>query len=110
MTSRIAIIVLAVVAGVRMGHGAEPDDAANCASVLEKPAYPRLARLANISGAINTHFTVREDGRADELQLQGHPILAKEVEGAVERTHFPETCRTKTVDVTFEFRLEGEPS
>jgi len=32
------------------------------------------------------------------------------VETAVQRTQFPESCKSQNVEVTFRFRLEGEPS
>ena len=78
-----------------------------CASTLDAPGYPRLARLANISGTVTARFTIVA-GRAEGALFDGHPVLAKEAAEALQRTGFPEACGRRRLEITFVFRLQGE--
>ena len=104
----VAAVTLSVWPSVSLGQQAQ--SSVNCVSLIEKPAYPRLARIANISGSVSAHVAVGASGKADGVRLEGHPLLAKEIDVAVRRTEFPAGCRSQNLDVTFIFRLEGEPS
>ena len=103
-------VALAVLSGVAMGQTAQNVSTLNCASVVEKPDYPALARMARISGQITVHFIIDATGRANGIRLEGNPILAKEVDNAIRRTGFPTACQSQNLDVTFQFRLVDEPS
>jgi hypothetical protein len=103
-------VTLAVWPCVSLGQPPPTQGSVNCASGIEKPAYPRLARIANISGSVAAHVAVGASGKADGVRLEGHPLLAKEIDVAIRRTDFPAGCQSENLDVTFIFRLEGDPS
>ena len=92
----------------------EPTDkdatAIDCVSAVQKPAYPRLARISNISGTVIVRLRVGVTGIAEAVQLEGHPILSKEVQTAVNGTVFSEACKLRDLDITYQFRFEGEAS
>jgi hypothetical protein len=94
------LALLAGLPGVSLGQ--------NCAAEIDQPIYPRLGRLASISGSVIAHFTIDDSGRADGVKLEGHPILSQEVSSALRRTDFSTRCRSQNLDVTFRFRLQGE--
>ena len=106
----VAAVTLAVWPCVSQGQTPQAQSSVKCASEIEKPAYPRLARIANISGSVAAHFAVGATGKADGVRLEGHPLLTKEIDVAIRRTEFPAGCQSENLDVTFSFRLEGEPS
>lgn len=93
-----------------IGQEAAQTESVNCAESIEKPAYPRPARIANISGSVVAHFAIGSSGTAEGVRLEGHPILTKEVESAILRTKFPDACQSQRIELRFEFRLEGSPS
>jgi hypothetical protein len=93
-----------------IGQEAPRSRSVDCAAAVERPAYPRLARIASIPGSVAAHFAIGSSGKAQDVQLEGHSILAKEVASAIGRTQFPAGCHSQGLDLTFEFRLEGEPS
>ncbi|HEY2499576.1 MAG TPA: energy transducer TonB [Candidatus Angelobacter sp.] len=48
---------------------------------FQAPAYPQMARIANIYGKVEIQFIISEGGRVDIKSAMGHPIL---VQAAVE--------------------------
>jgi hypothetical protein len=102
-------IALAVLSAVAAGQTAQSVSTMNCASAVEKPDYPALARQARILGLITAHFMIDATGKADGIRLEGNPILAKEADNSIRRTGFPLGCQYQTLDVTFQFRLVDEP-
>src|SRR5450759_1762648 len=103
-------VTLAVWPCVSLGQTPQARSSVYCAAGIEKPAYPRLARISSISGLVTAHFTIGASGKADAVRLEGHPVLTKEIDVAIRRTEFPAGCQSENLDVTFSFRLEGEPS
>jgi hypothetical protein len=41
------------------------------------PAYPQMARIANIYGTVEIHLTISEGGMIDIKNATGHPILVQ---------------------------------
>jgi hypothetical protein len=107
-------VALAATVGVfsllAFGQETLQSQSVKCAAALEMPAYPRLARIASISGSVAAHLAIGSSGKVEDVRLEGHSILAKEVDSAISRTKFPAECRSQRLDLTFEFRLEGVPS
>jgi TonB family protein len=42
---------------------------------FHEPAYPQMARVANINGAVTLEFTIARDGTVDVQKSAGHPML-----------------------------------
>src|SRR5260370_16844124 len=95
-------ITLAVLSGVAIGQTAQSVSTLNCASAVEKPAYPSLARMARIPGQITTHFIIDATGKADGIRLEGNPILAKEVASPIPPTSFPPPSKSQNIDLTLQ--------
>ena len=100
---RLAAAILCLIA-------ARTTQAQDCAAVLEHPSYPTLARQARISGTVAARFLVGESGSAGAVEIQGHPILAREVDRVLTKTTFPAHCRSQHLEVVIDFRLQDEPA
>lgn len=72
-------------------------------------ALPRLARLPDISGTVIAHFKVGSTGKVENLRLEGHPILSKEVEHFLNRASFSDTCKFQALTITYRFQLPADP-
>jgi TonB family protein len=68
------------------------------------PAYPELARHANISGTVKLEATIAANGQVKNVKiLGGHPHLAGAAEDALRRWKYePSSAETTTV-VEFHF-------
>jgi protein TonB len=63
-----------------------------------KPAYPRLAIMARIQGAVRLEAIIGRDGRVEHLTVvEGHPLLVGAATDAVSRWRYQPTL------------LNGEP-
>ena len=101
MPMRLAATILCLIAATAI-------KAQDCTAVLEHIDYPRLARIASVSGTVIARFPVGESGTAGPLETQGHPFLIHEVARHINNTNFPVHCREKRLDITVDFRLDGE--
>jgi len=74
---------------------------------LSPPVYPRLARQANIYGAVSVAVTIHPDGKADVALESGHPMLAQAALDSAKATRFE--CQACDADVSYQlvysFRL-----
>jgi hypothetical protein len=75
--------------------------------------YPRLARLANITGDVEMKLEIRKDGSIQSATVvSGHPILTQAALNSAERSHFE--CRGCEDDVTlgsvtYSFQIAASP-
>lgn len=82
--------------------------ALDCAASLEHLGYPRLARIASVSGSVQVSFTVGVSGNAGTLETQGHSLLIHDLVRQINNTNFPAHCREKRMDIAVDFLLAGE--
>jgi outer membrane biosynthesis protein TonB len=81
-----------------------------CASHLNLPEYPALARAARIQGEATAFLTVAADGTALRVDVTPvHPILKTAVEEELRGSKFSPSCAGKVVEVVFAFVIEGSP-
>jgi TonB family protein len=66
---------------------------------FSKPAYPLLARQANIWGEVIVAVTVRPDGTSEAVVVSGHPMLKQAALDSATQSHFE--CRSCSVPVTY---------
>ncbi len=68
------------------------------------PAYPDLAKRANISGTVKLEATIAPNGNVKNVKVVGgHPLLAGAAEDALRKWRFePGTAETTTV-IEFHF-------
>jgi hypothetical protein len=85
---------------------AQVPPASSCIEQLERPTYPRMARIANIQGTLKVRFTIGLDGVPTDVVIDGHPILAQELTSAVHRTRLTPNCAGR-LDLSYRFALEG---
>src|SRR6185437_17136744 len=64
-----------------------------CAETVERPTYPRLARIAAIQGLVKVHFEIGPDGQPANVLHEGNGVLASEAESSIRRTQFGPRCR-----------------
>ena len=105
---KVALIVAAILVLLSDVALGQTDKDQDCASSLDRPIYPRLARLSGMTGVVSASFVVGTSDQAENIQLSEHPILAAEVGKAVRRTGFLAACQSHTVTLNFKFVLEGE--
>jgi hypothetical protein len=78
-----------------------------CPPLVEKPAYPRLARAAGVYGVVKADFQVSQDGRVLNPVLEGNGLLTKEIESVLSRAQFDSQCSGK-IELVYKFVLAGE--
>ena len=64
---------------------------------LSEPAFPPLARMANVEGTVAVSVTVRLDGTTEASLVSGHPLLKEAALDSAEQSHFE--CRSCTAPV-----------
>jgi TonB family protein len=81
------------------------------AKVIDAPTYPILANQARIEGVVQLKLVVDGNGvvlRADVVS--GNQVLARAAQDNIRKWKFVAPCSAgpKTIDFTYEFKLEGE--
>ena len=66
---------------------------------FSKPAYPLLARQANIWGDVVVAVTVRPDGSSEAVAVSGHPMLKQAALDSATQSHFE--CRGCSTPLTY---------
>lgn len=70
------------------------------------PAYPAIARLAQVEGTVTFSFDVDSNGKPARFFLEkGQPLFQKAVESAVDKWTFPSEAAGQRIRATFEFAL-----
>ncbi len=68
------------------------------------PAYPELARHANISGTVKLEATIASNGSVKAVKvLGGHPLLAGAAEDALKKWKYEPSAGETTAVVEFHF-------
>ncbi len=68
------------------------------------PAYPELARHANISGTVKLEATIGANGQVKTVKvLGGHPLLAGAAEDALRKWRYQPAASESTAVVEFHF-------
>lgn len=78
-----------------------------CAETVERPTYPRLARIAAIQELVKVHFEIGPDGQPANVLHGGNGVLASEAESSIRRTQFGPRCRGN-IGLIYNFVLEGK--
>lgn len=69
------------------------------------PAYPPIAKLARIEGAVVVTFHIDSDGGVIDTQIEsGHPMLRPTVAKALEDWKFPNEATGQQVKATIDFK------
>jgi TonB family protein len=75
-------------------------------SVSTLPAYPPIARVAHVEGAVSLEINVDSNGNVTDVVFDsGPPLLREAVKNAVIGWKFPEEAFNNEVQVTLEFAL-----
>lgn len=86
-------------------------DGLECTSGLLIPDYPPLARSARLSGTAAVHLQIGRDRQPRNIDVEGvHELLRTAVRDSVDRSKYNPKCRGTTLEVFFEFRIEGMPT
>jgi TonB family protein len=73
---------------------------------LSLPAYPPIARAANIEGLVIIKGRVREDGQTTSVEVvSGHPLLASAVVSEANRWKFSPSHANEDFHASVEFKL-----
>jgi TonB family protein len=74
---------------------------------LSQPAYPPLARQANIHGNVIVAVTVHPDGKTEVAFESGHPMLKQAALDSAEQSRFEcrECASTASYQLVYSFRL-----
>jgi hypothetical protein len=99
-----AAVILAAVAS---GQGAE---GSNCAESVQRPIYPRLARIARMTGEAKASFVTGREGKPAGIDVTGGALFVNVVRSAIERTTLDPSCANREVNIRYRFQLQGEPS
>jgi hypothetical protein len=86
-------------------------DLIGCVDLLKIPAYPSLARQARLTGMVRVTVVLGDNGLVAETKVNDvERLLGTAVEQSISGSSFRRDCKAHSVDVTFEFKIEGEPS
>jgi len=99
--------VRALLCGAVVITAVQAQSSPQCAELIEKPAYTRLARIAAIQGSLRVHFEVDANGRPNHVTHEGNGIFAASVDSALGQTTLPANCN-KTFDLVYQFVLGGK--
>ena|SRR5258708_37906034 len=81
---------------------------------MDGPLYPPLANQARIEGVVTLHIALSATGEVLTVEVvSGNSVLAKEARANALMWAFARRCPTdealpRTVEMTYEFRLNGE--
>jgi TonB family protein len=82
------------------------DSAPVAPDVFVPPAYPRIARIANVQGTVTFTVQVDPEGAASNLMLtSGHPLLQTAVQDVIASWKFPKSAAGEYVRASIEFQL-----
>ncbi|HZP16620.1 MAG TPA: energy transducer TonB [Terriglobales bacterium] len=85
---------------------AQADGTVSARKVVSKvtPAYPRLARTMNLSGAVRVEVLVSANGTVKSVEVKGgNPVLAQAAQDAVRQFKWEKTDHETTELVEFNF-------
>ena len=79
-----------------------------CISKSSLPVYAGLPWQAQLTGTATARIIVGSEGKPLEIKVAGtHGALTAWVKGWLNRTSFLPECKGQTIDLKFEYRLEG---
>jgi TonB family protein len=75
--------------------------------VMVPPAYPELAKLWHLNGAVNVEIAIAKDGSVNVVKvIGGHPVLADAAVNAVKKWRY-EPGAAETKDIRFMFQPQN---
>ena len=83
-----------------------------CIKDIELPRYSFLARRSPQGGTVRAIVRIGENGKAEGISTpSADENLASEVRNVLmDETSYQTSCRGKSVELLFTFRIEGEPA
>jgi hypothetical protein len=81
-----------ILAGIGFGQSVE---AVNCAGSIQRPIYPRLARIAQRTGEVKVSLIVGQERKPLSLDVSGDFLFLNVVRSAIELTEFDASCANR---------------
>jgi hypothetical protein len=96
----------------------EPETNIGCVERLQMPAYPAMARQAQVEATITASILLSPKPTVQQQVItqfksktqQAAAILMPTVEKAIQEASFRSDCTGKTVVLIFDFKVAGPPS
>lgn len=86
----------------------------NCIKRLEMPAYPALAKSAQITGSVTASMALDAEakGQKAETSFAGRSLAMFDasINLALKKSDFRKDCAGKTVRIVFHFEIAGRPA
>ena len=81
-----------------------------CTLRIHVPRYPRLARLARLTGTAIATIQPFEAPGGPKIEVTGvSSILLQAVETSLRESEFAPRCKADSISIRYTFRIEGEP-
>jgi TonB family protein len=96
-------VVFATLAIPSVAFAASADQPERKPKVMIAPAYPEVAKLMHLSGAVNVQIAIAKDGSVSVVKvIGGHPLLADAAVNAVKKWRYePGLAETKDIHFVF---------
>jgi len=86
----------------------------NCVKRLEMPAYPALAKSAQITGTVTASIALDAEAKAQKVETSftGRSLAMFDagLNTALKKSDFQKDCAGKTVRIVFHFEIAGRPA